>query len=92
MAIWIYDCDGATTDDVQRGVDAANKVFEKHKTTAEIEHGYKIPARKGINRLGPDHEYPGLIWHKAETAALDACCNGWLSIPEAAHLELEVPA
>jgi len=84
MAIWIFDCDNASTEDIQRGIDAAKKVFEEAGVTPD--------EAKQADEAWPTVRYPNHmenIWPEAEMSALDACCKNWLSIPEAAHLELE---
>ena len=85
--LWIFDCRGATTEEVVRGVRAAQRVFSHHGVTA-------AECNAAFERIANDDFLEGDfyladIWDSANTAAIDACCEGWYGVPESAHLEYQ---
>ncbi|TAM36955.1 MAG: hypothetical protein EPN61_15310 [Burkholderiaceae bacterium] len=87
--------EGATPDDLARGVAAAQAVFDDTGVTPAK------AARALFNRDGwdvrgfPEEAQPteaemqaAAVWEDAEFAATSACCAGWATVPVSAHLEL----
>lgn len=81
--LWIMDCRGARTADIERGIDAARDVFARwNLTPAHCDR--QMQALAEGDAWG---ERGVAAWREAESAALRACCDGWQRIPEGAHLE-----
>jgi hypothetical protein len=92
---------GASSTEIARGLAAAEFVFARHGVTAvEVaQAGFAIegwdiegfpPDRAPSERIKRIH----LLWHKADRAAVDACCQGWdpINVPTTANLELTLQA
>ncbi len=87
MALWIMDS-GATTKEIERGVAAAEAVFERAGVTAQeaFEAQQKIDQGEQVTN---EETMRAVVWGEADSAAVVECCKGWRRIPEAAHLELQ---
>lgn len=86
MALWINDS-GASTEEIERGVAAAQAVFDQHGVSAEDASAakLKIDSNEPVSSV---ETMRAVAWDAADSAAVIACCKGWQRIPEAAHLEL----
>ena len=82
------EVEGATPGEIQRGLEAAQRVFDDAGVTAfavamdywnrdQWEFGLDIPLL-GIAEL----------WREADIAAAEACCAGWAKVPDSARLGL----
>ena len=67
-------------------------IYDSGASTEEIRRGIDaakaVFSEAGVTAQDAHTRHPE-VWATAEAKALDACCDGWLSIPESAHLELE---
>lgn len=88
--------EGATPEEIARGVTAAKAVFHLAQVTPEAAAD-GLGAVETWDRNGCTGPLTGedlnlnAIWCLAEEAGLDACCDGWRKIPEGARLELFDP-
>ena len=88
---------GASTADISRGLAAASAVFRSNATDA-VEVALARFAVDGwdIQSFPAEWQPPArmldihMLWFKADSAAVEACCVGWdpLRIPTTANLEL----
>lgn len=82
MALWIEDAQGATDDEIRRGVAAARDVFMLHQRDPAY-----CEAQLVASSNGDDYDAPALqTWYEAESAALTVCFEGWQRQPESASL------
>lgn len=84
MSLWITDS-GASTQEIERGISAAQVVFEK--AGVRPFHAYAATLAKADDL---PHD-PALVelFETAETAAFQAAFAGWKSWPEGAQLVCE---
>ena len=92
----IIHVDGATAEEFERGVAAAQAVFDSAGVTAH-EAATAHFARDGWDLGGREGDGPSdavmeraAIWHEANLAAVQACCATWSAIPESADLEVHI--
>jgi hypothetical protein len=80
--------EGATGEETARGLTAARRVFADNGTTA-WEVAVAAFKRDGEYQELTDREAEiAHLWDVADSAARDACCQGWSTMPERAGLEL----
>ncbi len=92
----IIHVDGAEDEELNRGVAAAQAVFDSAGVTA-YEAATAHFAREGWDVAGFQGDGPmdavmhrAAIWHEADLAAVQACCATWSAIPESAGLEVHI--
>lgn len=85
MSLCIFDS-GASTEEIERGIAAANAVFEKNGVTAEDADAAQTKIDNG-EIVTSQETMRAVVWGEADAAAVVECCKGWLKIPESAHLE-----
>ncbi|RWE77598.1 hypothetical protein [Mesorhizobium sp.] len=91
------DIEGATPEEIARGIKAAQAVFDDAGITAE-EAAHGMFALEGWDIKGfPEGEKPSEqeqkaadAWLEANRAACDACCSGWPEDKVCRHLVLEL--
>ena len=86
--------EGASADEIQRGLVAAQAVFDRAGVTA-LQAAEARFAREGWDIGGFADPAPGDLdiadlWDEADQAAVAACCAGWPAekVPKTADLEL----
>ena len=90
----IIHVDGETADEFERGVAAAQAVFDA-AGVAPHEAATAHFARDAWQLGGFQGDGPtdavmerAVLWHEADLAAVQACCASWSAIPESADLEV----
>lgn len=81
LTLWIYDS-GASTADIERGVEAAVAELTRLGVTAAA-------AAEADTASADDEAHDtaaAAAWRSAERAALAACFDGWARWPDGAHL------
>ncbi len=84
--LWINDS-GASTEEIERGVAAAEAVFAKHGWTARECWDAELRFADGDSH--DDDDALTNVWAEAESAAYAAAFAGWARWPEGAVLVLE---
>ena len=87
--------EGASPEEMARGIAAAEAVFAKEGVSAE-EAAYGTFALEGWDIKGfPEDDEPSeaedigaSVWLAADKAAIEACCAGWPEVPRTLSLEL----
>ncbi|MBZ9991204.1 hypothetical protein LB572_29355 [Mesorhizobium sp. BH1-1-5] len=87
--------EGASPEEVARGISAAEAVFAEAGITAE-EAADGMFALEGWDGQSfsedaeptEDDDAAAAVWMKANKAALEACCAGWPEVPRELRLEL----
>lgn len=83
--LWIFDS-GASTEEVDRGLSAANDVLARYGVSAaDAWSACCAVARCG--EVDGATAVRAAVWNEADAAAVLACCAGWKKIPPAAHLD-----
>lgn len=92
----IIHVDGATAEEFERGVAAAQAVFDSARVTP-YEAAAAHFARAGWDLGGCEGDGPSdavmeraALWHEADLAAAQACCATWSALPESADLEVRM--
>jgi hypothetical protein len=92
--------DGATTDEIERGLAAARAVFSKAGITPEQAADARFAVEGWDIRGFPNDEHPDddeiqfcSIWDEADQAAADAVCRDWpiARRVQSAEMELDDP-
>lgn len=79
LGLSIVDCQGASSADVERGIEAAELALRAAGiTTAEAATAAYLAESDA--------------WQAADRAAIAACCAGWYRVPDEAHLEAALGA
>ena len=96
--------EGATVDEIVKGIAAAQAIFAKAGTTAYGAASARLRREGYADYLDEDGKISEdsmtdeearvcMVWEEAEEAAIAACCEGWAVKPTSAYLELvEIPA
>lgn len=89
--------EGATPDQLLRGMRAAHAVFDRTQVTpwqaakaAFDREGYDVTGFPAERRPSDEAFRAAEAWDAACEAALAACCDGWPSRPPGAHLWLKI--
>ena len=83
-SVHVVDCQGASTEDHERGSAAAAAVFAAAGLAPE-----HCDAQATLAAGDEPHDAHAVeTWYDAERAAIAACCAGWHRVPEPAHIEL----
>lgn len=78
------DIEGATPEETERGLQAAQAAFEKAGVSAGKAY-WAICEVESSDDLGWQNDVPAEaikhmhVWEEAERAAIEACCAGWKS-------------
>lgn len=83
ITMWITDS-GASTEEIERGVAAAEALLAERGLTPEAAFAASLAAAEGE----PHDAAHAQAWCDAEIRAIDECCKGWLRLPEGASLML----
>ena len=79
---------GASTSEIEAGVSAAVAVFEANGVSPEDAYSAQQKIDDG-EQVTNQETMRAVVWAEADSAAVLACCAGWVRIPESAHLELQ---
>ena len=95
MSLLIH-VDGATAEEFERGIAAAQAVFDAAGVTphdaATANFARAAWELGGFQGDGPTDAVMerAALWHEADLAATQACCATWSAIPESADLEVRM--
>jgi hypothetical protein len=88
---------GASPEDMQRGIEAAEKVFATAGISAEqgaggmfALEGWDVASFRKDMQPTEDEDYAASVWMGANKAAISACCAGWPADEVPPHLLLEL--
>jgi hypothetical protein len=91
----LIQVEGATEEDRERGVAAAQRVFEAGRVTAQdcawaAFDRDRCHDQGGNGGLDPSQEHlrRASLWHEAERVGIEACCSRMAHRPETRYLEL----
>jgi hypothetical protein len=88
---------GASAEDMQRGIEAAEKVFATAGISAEqgaggmfALEGWDVASFRKDMQPTEDEDYAASVWMEANKAAIAACCPSWPADEVPRHLLLEL--
>ena len=80
--------DRANEDEIERGINAARKVFCEAGDSISYVASICAEARDKSGDLTDEEKRIVELYHRADSAAVLACCHGWDVIPKSAELFL----
>jgi hypothetical protein len=88
---------GASPEDIQRGIEAAEQVFASAGISAEQAadgmfalEGWDDASFPDDGKPTEDDDNAAAVWMAANKAAISACCSGWPADEVPPHLLLEL--